>query len=236
MPNSESDPNCNEKRKYIGNDFVSIVYNDSGADFHIHTIKVSTSTYTLHALLTLYAGHLHLHTRDRTSRRSFIIQSKYNCESEHFRFQGQLNFCIVIVEPMAHGMSAVRMKSKDERILREFLPHVGPCVVSDCNAALLARQLALHCALASLIAQVSLAPRTLVLPLPARLTLDPLLQSLTLGAAPYASNSLERLRAIKRLRRRVEAERVAVAARAPAYADRHALHQRVAIDDFNDYT
>lgn len=62
-------------------------------------------------------------------------------------------------------------------------------------------------------------------------------QSLTLGAQPYASNSLERLRAIKRLRRRVEAERVAAAARAPApYADRHSLHQRVAIDDFNDYT
>lgn len=62
------------------------------------------------------------------------------------------------------------------------------------------------------------------------------LQSLSLGGAPYASNSLERLRCIKRLRRRVEAERVAAAARAPAYADRHSLHQRVAIDDFNDYT
>lgn len=40
MPCSPKDPNCNEKRKYIGNDFVSIVYNDSGADFNIHTIKV----------------------------------------------------------------------------------------------------------------------------------------------------------------------------------------------------
>lgn len=41
MPCSPKDPSCNEKRKYIGNDFVSIVYNDSGADFNIHTIKVS---------------------------------------------------------------------------------------------------------------------------------------------------------------------------------------------------
>lgn len=55
---------------------------------------------------------------------------------------------------MSHGITTVRMKSKDERILREFLPHVGPAVVSDGNAALLARQLALHCALASHIAQV----------------------------------------------------------------------------------
>lgn len=40
MPTTEADPHCNEKRKYIGNDYVSIVYNDSGADFNIHTIKV----------------------------------------------------------------------------------------------------------------------------------------------------------------------------------------------------
>lgn len=42
MPSSAKDPTCNEKRKYVGNDFVSIVYNDSGEDFNILTIKVST--------------------------------------------------------------------------------------------------------------------------------------------------------------------------------------------------
>lgn len=46
MPTSPKDPTCNEKRKYIGNDFVSIVYNDSGADFNIHTIKVYRYTTT----------------------------------------------------------------------------------------------------------------------------------------------------------------------------------------------
>lgn len=40
MPTTAADPTCNEKRKYIGNDYVSIVYNDSGEDFSIHTIKV----------------------------------------------------------------------------------------------------------------------------------------------------------------------------------------------------
>ncbi|XP_041978118.1 tuberin isoform X2 [Aricia agestis] len=39
MPTLARDPSCNEKRKYIGNDYVSIVYNDSGHDFSIHTIK-----------------------------------------------------------------------------------------------------------------------------------------------------------------------------------------------------
>lgn len=61
---------------------------------------------------------------------------------------------------------------------------------------------------------------------------------LSAGAAPYASNSLERLRLIKRLRVRAEAERLSAAARAPApYAPAgDHLQRRVAIDDFNDYT
>ncbi|VVC95474.1 unnamed protein product, partial [Leptidea sinapis] len=39
MPCWPRDPNCNEKLKYIGNDYVSIVFNDSGHDFNILTIK-----------------------------------------------------------------------------------------------------------------------------------------------------------------------------------------------------
>ncbi|XP_068632224.1 tuberin isoform X2 [Battus philenor] len=166
MPSSAKDPSCNEKRKYIGNDYVSIVYNDSGADFNILTIK------------------------------------------------GQLNFCIVIVEPMEHGMNRVFVKSKDERLRSKFLAHVDAHAVSDHNVALLARQIAVHCALAS---QIS--------------------QSLKMGGAPFASNSLERLRLIKRLRRRAEAERLAAAARAPApYAAAPDRQRRAAADDFNDYT
>ena len=62
-------------------------------------------------------------------------------------------------------------------------------------------------------------------------------QSLKLGGAPYASNSLERLRLIKRLRVRAQAERLAAAARPPEpYAGPPDLAHRVAIDDFNDYT
>lgn len=49
MPSLAKDPTCNEKRKYIGNDYVSIVYNDSGQEFNISTIKVThiASTYIL---------------------------------------------------------------------------------------------------------------------------------------------------------------------------------------------
>lgn len=41
MPNKETDPNCVNKKKHIGNDFVNIVYNESGEDYDIKTIKVS---------------------------------------------------------------------------------------------------------------------------------------------------------------------------------------------------
>ena len=40
MPNKESDPNCNAKKLHIGNDYVTIVYNDSGENYKIGVIKV----------------------------------------------------------------------------------------------------------------------------------------------------------------------------------------------------
>ncbi|XP_030752123.1 tuberin isoform X2 [Sitophilus oryzae] len=39
MPNKESDPNCNNKKMHIGNDFVNIVYNESGEEFDMNVIR-----------------------------------------------------------------------------------------------------------------------------------------------------------------------------------------------------
>lgn len=39
MPCKERDPACNNKKMHIGNNFVSIVYNESGEDYTIGTIK-----------------------------------------------------------------------------------------------------------------------------------------------------------------------------------------------------
>lgn len=39
MPCKDSDPSCNNKKLHIGNDFVTIVYNESGDDYNIGTIK-----------------------------------------------------------------------------------------------------------------------------------------------------------------------------------------------------
>lgn len=41
MPTIESDAKCNNKKKNIGNDFVTIVYNESGQEYDIQTVKVS---------------------------------------------------------------------------------------------------------------------------------------------------------------------------------------------------
>ncbi|KAM4595499.1 tuberin isoform 1-T2 [Fundulus diaphanus] len=39
MPNRESDKGCCNKKRHIGNDFVIVVYNDSGEDYKLGTIK-----------------------------------------------------------------------------------------------------------------------------------------------------------------------------------------------------
>lgn len=45
MPNKDSDPNCNDKKRHIGNNNVTIVYNESGEDYNINTIKVGVKIF-----------------------------------------------------------------------------------------------------------------------------------------------------------------------------------------------
>ncbi|XP_037077168.1 tuberin-like [Pollicipes pollicipes] len=131
------DERCNNKKMHIGNDFVLIVYNESGQEFNITTIRAQFC----------YAG--------------------------------------VVVEPLDHGTNRIVIRTKGK--LQELFGHTEVTLVSDQNLAVMARQLALHANLASLIQQRGVA-----------------------GPDPYASNWLERLRHIKRVRRRV-ADRCAVA-------------------------
>ncbi|XP_043199620.1 tuberin-like [Amphibalanus amphitrite] len=124
------DERCNNKKMHIGNDFVLIVYNESGQPFNITSIRAQFC----------YAG--------------------------------------VVVEPLDHGTNRIVVNTKGK--LQELFGHTEVTLVSDQNVAAMARQLALHANLASLIQQRGVA-----------------------GPDPYASNWLERLRHIKRVRRRV---------------------------------
>ncbi|XP_062133679.1 tuberin isoform X1 [Drosophila sulfurigaster albostrigata] len=127
MPtNLQDDPNCNEKKKHIGNDFVKIIYNESGEEYNLTTIS------------------------------------------------GHFNYACVIVEPLELNSNRVYVKARSE--ISKFVCHPEPRIVSDRSAPLLARQMALHANLASLVYQ-SVQKKN-----------------------PYASNWLERLRKLKRLR------------------------------------
>lgn len=39
MPTTESDPQSNKKKRHIGNDYVAIVYNNSGEKYVMGTVK-----------------------------------------------------------------------------------------------------------------------------------------------------------------------------------------------------
>lgn len=43
----QSDPNCNEKKKHIGNDYVNIIYNESGEEYNLNTISVSCHIFNI---------------------------------------------------------------------------------------------------------------------------------------------------------------------------------------------
>ncbi|CAH1116150.1 unnamed protein product [Phaedon cochleariae] len=160
MPNKESDPLCNNKKMHIGNNYVTIVYNESGAEFNNSTIK------------------------------------------------GQFTFACVIIQPLDHGINKVVVKVKEE--LSNLLPLCEPKLVSDENVAILARQLAIHANLASLVVRSLKTP----------------------SSDPYASNWLERLRKIKQVRSKVMQDRK-TGETSQSAGDGKVNKQ---MEDFTDYT
>ncbi|XP_039291005.1 LOW QUALITY PROTEIN: tuberin [Nilaparvata lugens] len=169
MPNNEDvDPHFTNKKKHIGNDFVTIVYNESGEDYNIKTLKA------------------------------------------------QFSYASVVVRPLEHDCNEVLVKARDDLV--EHIGHTEPKIVSDKNVALLARQLALHANLASMISQSLSNNRN----------------------DPYASNWLERLRQIKRIKTRAMQELSAQGASSGGLgpnADRiNAANMRQQVEDFTEYT
>ncbi|XP_014260624.1 tuberin [Cimex lectularius] len=160
MPNSPTDLNATSKKLHIGNNFVTIVYNDSGEEYNFQTVKA------------------------------------------------QFNYAVVVVEPLEHGTNQVIVKAKEEVV--QHICHTEYKIISDQSVAILARQLALHSNLASMISS--------------KQNLDP--------RESYASNWLERLRLIKRIHTKLQQEAVIGEDRA------HSRHgaRRSHLDDFTEYT
>ncbi|XP_075164593.1 TSC complex subunit tuberin isoform X2 [Haematobia irritans] len=141
----------------------------------------------------------------------------YNESGEEYNLNtisGQFNYACVIVEPLELNTNRIYVKVRPE--IATFVYHPGPKIVSDKSAPLLARQLALHANLASNVYQ-SLQKKN-----------------------PYASNWLERLRSIKRLRTKLIENQTQGGATA-AHADiddrsAEALNKQNTNRDFTKYT
>jgi len=161
MPNNPNDPHGNSKKLHIGNNYVTIVYNDSGEDYNFQTIKA------------------------------------------------QFNYAVVVVEPLEHGSNQVIVKARDELV--QHICHTDYKIISDHSVAILARQLALHSNLASMIVS----------------------QMNIKGREPFASNWLERLRQIKRLQSKLVQELGSSDERSHRIT---ASTRRSQMDDFTEYT
>nr|CAD7592885.1 unnamed protein product [Timema genevievae] len=140
----------------------------------------------------------------------------YNESGEDYNMQtvkGQFNYACVVIQPLEHNTNQVTVKTRDD--LAEHIGHSEPKIISDQNLALLSRQLALHANLASMIS------RSLKAEIP----------------NPYASNWLERLRQIKRLRLKVLQENMsATSDNSSSEKDVSSPPRRVHMDDFTEYT
>ena len=80
MPNMESDHHYSNKKLHIGNNFVTIVYNNSGKPYQFGTIKVIITAPWLYVTCSLN-----------------VLSVK----------QGQFNYVEVIVEPLDMGVNRV---------------------------------------------------------------------------------------------------------------------------------
>lgn len=140
----------------------------------------------------------------------------YNESGEPYNIQtvkGQFNYACVIIQPLDHGTNQVTVQAREE--LAEHIGHSEPKIISDQNLAILSRQLALHANLASMVSS-SLKQQ---------------------GQSPYASNWLERLRNIKRLRKKLLQEEDENNPKEGTHDEVPSnSNKRIHVDDFTVYT
>lgn len=58
MPTKDKDPSCTDKKRHIGNNYVTIVFNESGEDFSIQTIKVNICNDFVVCMHDIYESYL----------------------------------------------------------------------------------------------------------------------------------------------------------------------------------
>lgn len=145
-----------------------------------------------------------------------------------------------MIQPLDHGTNQVTVQAREE--LAEHIGHSEPKIISDQNLAILSRQLALHANVSvdktharkhrryDAYTRAHIANERIQFQL-ASMVCSSLKQN---SHNPYASNWLERLRHIKRLRSRVLQEVVNNNQDTDELSPR--TNKRVYMDDFTEYT
>lgn len=140
-----------------------------------------------------------------------------------------------MIQPLDHGTNQITVQAREE--LAEHIGHSEPKLISDQNLAILSRQLALH-------ANVSRRNSNKNTHKEDGTSIIYLLQLASMVCSslkqnshnPYASNWLERLRHIKRLRSRVLQESANHNTENSTDELSPRTNKRIYMDDFTEYT
>ncbi|ESP04643.1 hypothetical protein LOTGIDRAFT_61259, partial [Lottia gigantea] len=106
----------------------------------------------------------------------------YNDSQEDYKIgiiKGSFNYVNIVIKPLDYESNAVTLLTKED--IADSLGHKDTKIISDDNLAQLVRQIAMHCNLASMVLQ----------------------RQQSQPQDPFASNWLERLRQIKRIKQKV---------------------------------
>ncbi|KAF9584383.1 Tuberous sclerosis 2-like protein [Lunasporangiospora selenospora] len=191
MPNYPHDPQFNGKKRHIGNDWVTVVYNDSGADYDFGTISGQFNFITLVITPVSMASVTYTDTTSRALQQQ--TQERATGDSHEDRATGQSIIPTVSVQSASPVTTVPSSRSpqpfknvwfKMVMLRRPDMPEIGPLatpkIISASELAPFTRQVALH---ANIYAQVYY-------------------QNLQ-NRVEYVSNWQERLRQIKRVRERL---------------------------------
>ncbi|XP_062956832.1 tuberin isoform X6 [Cynocephalus volans] len=134
MPTKDVDKHRCDKKRHLGNDFVSIVYNDSGEDFKLGTIRVPSGC--LLSPLPGYQAQCHW----VGTKITHVLDGGHGEE-------GQFNFVHVIITPLDYQCNLVSLQCRKD--MEGLVDTSVAKIVSDRNLPFVARQMALHANMAS---------------------------------------------------------------------------------------
>lgn len=192
MPNNPHDPQLSGKKRHIGNDWVTIVFNESGSEYDFGTISGQFNFMTVVVTPVSMASVTFTERASRVSQQQQQQQqdSVSGTEGEAGALtEGQSISSVTPTTVTGSGASAVKpfknVWFKVVMLRRPDMPEIGPLatpkIISASELARFTRQMALH---ANIYAQVYY-------------------QHLQNSGVEYVSNWQERLRQIKRVKERL---------------------------------